>query len=254
MCGRYAIIDAKKIFLTFEKLKSLEIRGEPFDMLPRFNAAPTDSLPVIAMRHQRTGIERMRWWLIPHTSADGQPLMGSDGRPLSAFNAKGESLDTSKLFSPYFKNARCLVPADAFYEWKKVSVTSETRGRKKETVDRRPVCFRMKDERMFMFAGIFSVWRNEKGEEFPSFAIVTTEPNELMRPIHNRMPVILEEETFAAWIDRDNKNTDELKDLLVPYPAEKMKAYPVAKLVNFSRNDGPELMEPIKEQDSLNSD
>jgi len=251
MCGRYAIIDGKKIFLTFEKLRDLEIRGQPFETLPRYNAAPTDPLPVVAMRHHKLGVDRMRWWLIPHTSPDGQPLMGSDGRPLSAFNAKGESLETSRLFSPYFKNARCLVPVDAFYEWKKITVTADTRRRMKERVEKQPFCFRMKDERMFMFAGIFSVWRNNRGEEFPSFAIVTTEPNELMKPIHNRMPVILQEKDFEQWLDRDNKDTDTLKKLLVPFPSENMKAYPVAKLVNFSRNDGPELLAPIKSDNTL---
>ncbi|MBF8248126.1 MAG: YoaM, partial [Bacteroidetes bacterium] len=157
------------------------------------------------------------------TSRDGQPLKGSDNRPLAAFNAKGETLETSRMFSPYFANARCLVPADAFYEWKKIPVTAMVRGRKKESVERQPVAFRMKDVRAFMFAGLFSVWRNEHGEEFPSFAIITTQPNELVSSIHNRMPVILEEKDFDRWLDRDNKNTVELKDLFVPYPAEKMK-------------------------------
>jgi putative SOS response-associated peptidase YedK len=143
------------------------------------------------------------------------------------------------------------VPADAFYEWKKITVTADTRRRMKERVEKQPFCFRMKDERMFMFAGIFSVWRNNRGEEFPSFAIVTTEPNELMKPIHNRMPVILQEKDFEQWLDRDNKDTDTLKKLLVPFPSENMKAYPVAKLVNFSRNDGPELLAPIKSDNTL---
>lgn len=251
MCGRYAIIDGKKFFLTFEKMKNLEVRGQPFETLPRYNAAPTDSLPVIAMRHQKTGIERMRWWLIPHTSRDGQPLKGPDSRPLAAFNAKGETLETSRMFSPYFTNARCLVPADAFYEWKKILVTAVVRGRKKESVERHPVVFRMKDDRMFMFAGLFSVWKNEQGEEFPSFAIITTEPNELVSPIHNRMPVILGEKDFDPWLDRDNKNTGELKDLLIPYPAEKMKAYPVSKLVNSNRNDVQECLNPSETETSL---
>ncbi|MBI3006410.1 MAG: SOS response-associated peptidase [Ignavibacteriales bacterium] len=251
MCGRYAIIDGKRIFTTFEKLKEMELRGQPFEMLPRYNAAPTDSLPAIAMRQKKVSVERMRWWLTPHTSVDGKPLTGPDNRPLSAFNAKSETLESSRLFGPYFQNARCLVPADAFYEWKKINVTKEVRGKRKDFVERQPVAFRMKDDRMFMFAGLFSVWRNEQGEEFPSFAIITTEPNELMKPIHNRMPVILNEEDFSEWLDRGNKSTGDLKKLLVPYPAEKMKAYPVAKLVSSSRNDGPECLKPITTEESF---
>ena len=107
------------------------------------------------------------------------------------------------------------------------------------------MCIRMKNQKPFMFAGLFSVWKNDKGEEFPSFTIITTTPNELMAEIHTRMPVILKEKYFDEWLNRENKNTDDLKKLLVAYPASQMEAFPVSKYVSNSRNEGQECMKKI---------
>ena len=108
------------------------------------------------------------------------------------------------------------------------------------------MCIRMKDEKLFMFAGLFSVWKNDKGEEFPSFTIITTEPNKLMADIHTRMPVILLDKYFDQWLDREYKDIDKLKKLLTSYPASKMIAYPVSRYVSNSRNEGTECMKPDK--------
>ena len=240
MCGRYALVDGKKVFLTFEIMKALRELGRPFDVLPRYNAAPMQKMPAIAIRKDEPTLELMQWWLIPPWSKDGKVAF-------STFNARGEDLEKSKLYAPFFKGARCLIPADAFYEWKKIPVEKEVRGKKQEIIEKQPVCVRMKDEAPFMLAGLFSVWKNKKEEEFPSFTIITTEPNELMAEIHNRMPVILDKKHFDRWLDRDYKETKELKKLLVPYPARKMKAYPVSRLVSNSRNDVPECLEPLEE-------
>jgi putative SOS response-associated peptidase YedK len=96
-----------------------------------------------------------------------------------------------------------------------------------------------------MFAGLFSVWKNEKGEEFPSFTIITTTPNMLMAEIHTRMPVILKEKYYDEWLNRENKNIEDLKKLLVAYPASQMEAFPVSKYVSNSRNEGPECMKMV---------
>jgi putative SOS response-associated peptidase YedK len=233
MCGRYAFLNGKMVFELVGR--NLGNRKDALDDLPRFNAAPMQRMPVIAEREGELVIEKMQWWLIPHWSKDGKIKA-------TTFNAKAETLYESKLFMPYFKSSRCLVPADAFYEWKSVTVQKEVKGKKIEVQEKQPMCIRMKDQKPFMFAGLFSVWKNEKGEEFPSFTIITTTPNELMSEIHTRMPVILKENNFDEWLNRENKNTDDLKKMLVAYPASQMEAFPVSKYVSNSRNEGPECM------------
>jgi putative SOS response-associated peptidase YedK len=181
----------------------------------------------------------MQWWLIPHWSKDGKP-------GFSSFNAKAETLDQSKLFSPYFKGSRCLIPADAFYEWQRATVTQEVRGGQKKVEEKHPMCVRMNDDAPFLFAGLFSIWKDAEGNEHPTFTIITTEPNELMAPIHRRMPVVLPEQHIEQWLDRSYKDTDSLKKLLVPYPAKKMKAYRVSSLVSNPRNNAAECMQPVE--------
>ncbi len=229
MCGRYVIINGRAVPLSFSKIH-FESLKDPFSDLPRYNAAPRQQLPVIAVRHESLVAEKMRWWLVPHWSKDGSIKA-------TTFNAKSETLAESKLFAPYFKSSRCLVPADAFYEWKRISEK-----------EKHPMCIRMKDKKAFLFAGLFSVWKNEKGEEFPGFSIITTTPNTLMSRIHVRMPVILPEKHFEQWLDREFKDLDALKKLLVPYTASKMEAFEVSDFVNNPRNEGKECMESVDEQ------
>ncbi len=227
MCGRYVLINGKMVLQSFAKLH-LGSMQDVFNDLPRYNASPMQKMPIVAMRHGELTAEKMQWWLIPHWSKDGKINA-------TTFNAKSETVDQSKLFAPYFKSSRCLIPADAFYEWKKITAR-----------EKQPMCITMKDEKPFMFAGLFSVWKNEKGEELPSFTIITTEPNKLMSDIHTRMPVILHQKDFDEWLDRENKDTGKLKELLVPYPASEMTVYPVSKFVNNSRNEGPECMKEVR--------
>jgi len=226
MCGRYALINGKMIFQLFGK-NHLGNRQDALDDLPRYNAAPMQRMPAIAIRDGELVLLKMQWWLIPHWSKDGKIKA-------TTFNAKAETLDQSKLFAPYFKSSRCLVPADAFYEWKRITAK-----------EKQPMCIRMKDQKPFMFAGLFSVWKNEKGDEFPSFTIITTEPNKLMADIHTRMPAILPRKHFDQWLDKEYKDTDKLKRLLKSYPESKMSAYPVSSYVSNSRNEGPECMKEL---------
>lgn len=232
MCGRYVLINGKMVLQSFAKLH-LGSMQDVFRDLPRYNAAPMQKMPVVAVRHGELTVGNMQWWLVPHWSKDGKIKA-------TTFNAKSETIDQSKLFTPYFKSSRCLIPADAFYEWKMITAR-----------EKQPMCIRMKEEKPFFFAGLFSVWKNEQGEEFPSFAILTTGPNKLMAEIHTRMPVILPGKLFDEWLDRENKDVEKLKRLLVPYPDSDMSAYPVSKYVSNSRNEGPECMEELPEEKTL---
>ena len=240
MCGRYVLIDGKRVFATFRLIQTMERTGKVFEELPRYNVSPFQRMPVFAVRENKLAAEQMRWGLIPHWSKDGKVAF-------STFNAKSETLDQSKLYNTYFKGSRCLIPADGFYEWKKAAVEKEVRGAARQVIEKLPMCIRMKDELPFMFAGLFSVWKDAEGKEFPSFTIITTTPNELVGEIHDRMPVILPEEHFEQWLDRGFKETAPLKKLLLPYPAKKMKAYRVSSVVSSSRNDVPECVEPLKD-------
>ncbi len=236
MCGRYAFINGKMVFEILGK-NVLGNRKDALKDLPIYNASPMRRMPVAVIRDGNMILQKMQWWLIPHWSKDGKIQA-------TTFNAKSETLDQSKLFAPYFKSSRCLIPTDAFYEWKKLTTIADVKGITKEVQKKQPFCIRMKDKKTFMFAGLFSVWKNNKGEEFPSFTIITTIPNELMSEIHTRMPVIIPKKNFEQWLDRNYKDVEALKKLLKPYPASKMIAYPVSNYVNNSRNDGPECMQP----------
>ncbi len=239
MCGRYVLLNGKKVLATFTLLQDLKNSGEVFEELPRYNVAPLQRMPVFAARNNGLTAEQMRWGLVPHWSKDGKVAF-------STFNAKAETLEQSKLYNTYFKGSRCLIPADGFYEWKKTTAAKEVRGATRQVVEKQPMCIRMKDESPFMFAGLFSVWKDPEGKEFPSYTIITTAPNELVGEIHDRMPVILPEKHFDQWLDRGFKDTASLKQLLLPYPAAKMKAYRVSTVVSSSRNDVPECMEPLE--------
>ncbi len=244
MCGRYAVLTTVRDQQWAEFFSNIRNADAAFDRVPIYNAAPMQHLPVISVREGEVRADQMMWWLVPHHSKDGKPLKGKDGQPFKTFNAKGETLDTSRLFAPYFRSARCIVPVDAFYEWKKLA--SEDAVAKK--VPKQPMAIRMKDKQPFALAGLFSVWKGEDGKEHPSFAIVTTDANRMMTPIHHRMPVILNPKDFARWLDRDNKETEQLRKLLVPYPEKQMEAFPVSTIVNNSRNDVPECLTPLSEE------
>jgi len=241
MCGRYAIIDGKRVLSTFPLFRQITERENALADLPRYNAAPMQQLPVVAYRDESLIASRMQWWLIPHWSKEPKSKF-------STFNAKSETLEKSRLFAPYFKSSRCLVPADAFYEWKKETVKEDVGGRQRVVSTKQPYCIRMADEAPLMFAGLFSVWQDEeKGLELASFAILTTEPNDLISSIHSRMPVILQADSFEEWLDRKNNDTDRLKKLLRPFPSAKLKAYPVSRIVNSGQNDVKECLVPLEE-------
>ena len=235
MCGRYVLIDGKIIFAVSAQLQTWRNEGREFDVLPKYDARPTNLMPVVVQRDGRYQVQLMRWGLVPHWSKDGKT-------EFSTFNAKSETLHTSKLFAPYFKSARCLVPADGFFEWKKYTVETELRGKIKTAEQKQKMFISMKSRSPFMMAGLFSVWKKDDGEEYPTYTIITTTSNELLSEIHERMPVILDQKNYDMWLDRGLNDIDFLKTLLAPYPAEKMTAFPVTN----KSEESPTMIEKIE--------
>ena len=219
MCGRYNLInpDPVKLGRRFALGESARIEERP-----RYNIAPTD--PVLAIRQARERqVGRLRWGLIPGVWAT------NGGRPL--INARAETLDAQPAFAASFRERRCLIPADGFYEW-----LADERGK-------RPVWVSRPDGEPFAFAGVWASLQCDRAEPLLSCAIVTCAPNELIRPIHDRMPAILTEPAEGAWLDPD-ADPDELLGLLTPAGAGELELREVSDAVNDVRRDGPELIEP----------
>jgi len=216
MCGRFTLTatptDIKEAFPDVEV---------PADLAPRFNIAPSQNVAVIA----NTGVSRIelyRWGLIPCWAKD--PAIGD-----RLINARAETLAEKPSFARVYRRRRCLVLADGFYEWK------QEPGTRPKT----PMYVRLASGRPFAFAGLWDVWEPPEGEPVFSCAIVTTAPNALMQVIHNRMPVILAPEVYRRWLEPAEVAPDRLNDLLVPFPADAMTAYPVSRFVNRPQNEGP---------------
>ena len=167
----------------------------------------------------------MRWGLVPFWAKDIK--VG-----FSNINAKAETVDMRPAFREAFTRRRCLVPFDCFYEWKKLGK------------DREPYAVALADRRLMAMAGLWEAWRSPVGERVRSFAIVTTTPNELLAPLHDRLPVILAPESWPIWLGEKSADLRPLKSLLKPYPAEDMAIWPVDKRVGNVKNKDRSLIEP----------
>lgn len=225
MCGRFT--QTQPLAALRERFAVTEVRAEP---TPRFNIAPTD--PVAAVRGEPGAriLEEMRWGLVPSWSDP------SDRRAPRPINARAETLSTSGMFKRLLPSRRCLVLADGFYEWS---------GPKER---RQPVRARLEDGALFAFAGLWDLWRDPRDPAAPPLrtcTIVTTEANTLVRPVHDRMPVILLPEDEERWLDPSVSASGLLLGLLRPYPAERMALDRVAPLVNDVRNQSPDCIRPL---------
>jgi putative SOS response-associated peptidase YedK len=222
MCGR------------FSQAASPEAIAQQFDITalplftPRYNIAP--SQPIAAIRIDPDTATRtlvmLRWGLIPSWAKD--PKIG-----FQCINAKAETAAEKPSFRSAFKKRRCLVIATGFYEWR-------VQGRTKQ-----PLWIGMRSKRPFAFAGLWEHWKPAEEEPLETCTIITTEPNELMRPIHNRMPVILAPVSYDQWLDPTFQHIEPLKALLRPYLSEELTAYPVSTFVNNPRHDAPQCLEPM---------
>ena len=229
MCGRYTIRLLQPIIDMF---------GFPLpdDFPPRYNVAPTEDVPVVRAggSPEVRRLDLLHWGLVPSWAQD--PSIGN-----RMINARAETAAQRPAFRDAIRRRRCLVPADGFYEWKKLPDAGASAGKKKTAVRKQPYLFRMKNDRPFAFAGIWDTWRHG-GEKLESFTILTTSPNELVARVHDRMPVIIAPEDYARWLDPERNATD-VQDLLGPYAAEEMEAVPVSKHVNVPANDDPRCVE-----------
>jgi len=221
MCGRFTLTtNLGAIAKRFGVARFLEEVGR------RYNIAPTQ--PVIVVNDDGTRhLTRMQWGLIPSWAKD--PAIGN-----RMINARAETVATKPAFRAALRKRRCLIPADGFFEWTPA-------GRRKQ-----PVYITLKTREPFSFAGLWESWTSPEGEEIWSCTIITTEANELLKPIHDRMPVILAKDAEAVWLDPTIQDPERLLPLLKPYQAEEMEVYAVSTKVNSPTNDGPECIEPIR--------
>jgi putative SOS response-associated peptidase YedK len=220
MCGRFSLwlelTDLVKAFPDFTF---------PEEMQSRYNIAPTQPVAVVT-DNKTKNVEFFRWGLIPSWAKD--PSIGS-----RMINARSETITEKPSFRAAFRRRRCLILADGFYEWKKIP------GQPRKV----PMYLKMADDQPFAFAGLWEFWQPDSTPVL-SCTILTTKPNTLVAPIHNRMPVILPRESYDFWLSADETEKRALLACLIPYPAEEMLAYPVSPFVNNPANDSPECIVP----------
>lgn len=223
MCGRFTQrATAAELIEIFKLVR--EMHG--YAPTPRYNIAPTQQVAVIRQTDKGRELSPMHWGLIPSWSKD--PKMGA-----RMINARGESVSSKPSFRSAFRKRRCLIPADGFYEWKQLD---------KKT--KQPYYITMPNGKPFAFAGLWEHWeQSEPGID--SCTIITTDANQTMRPLHDRMPVILSPEDYDRWLDPKQSDPDQLQSLLSPTENDALEFQPVSTLVNSPRNDSPECVEPV---------
>jgi putative SOS response-associated peptidase YedK len=227
MCGRFTLTQSA------EALAEVFHVQQRLDLEAQYNIAPTQNV-VILLHNTETNkreFHKFRWGLIPSWAKD--PTIST-----KLINARAETIAEKPSFRSAFKQRRCLVVADGFYEWQR------HQGKKQ------PFYFQLRDEQPFGFAGLWEKWTNPAGEEISSCTIVTTAANELLQPIHDRMPVILSPQDYDLWLDPQQQKPQALQHLLSPYPASEMTAYPVSTLVNSPKHKSVECIIPLDEQNS----
>ncbi len=217
MCGRFTnTVSIKKLSERF---------GFPVpkgNFPPRFNIAPGQEVPVVVATPQKN-LELMKWGLVPSWAKEEK--IG-----YKMINARAETLNEKPSFKRAFQTRRCLVLADGFFEWKIMPRTKTKIPMRIVLLNREP----------FAFAGLWETWKKPQGSPLHSFTIVTTQANEKLKTIHDRMPVILHRDDEPTWLDPENSDVEELQSLLRPYDSDEVEAYPVSTRVNSPKNDSPE--------------
>jgi putative SOS response-associated peptidase YedK len=219
MCGRFVLKSKSADIASQFSLNEVPV------LAPRYNIAPSQTIPTIRAPAGTRECVLARWGLIPEWSKEAKT-------EYSTFNARAETVSAKPAFRAAFRHRHCLIPADGFYEW----LRSET--------SKSPYYISFADNQPFAFAGLWERWEKE-GQAVESCTIIVTEANDLMRPIHDRMPVILAVEDYDRWLDPKIVDAARLQSFLKPCPSKWLQAYPVSQAVNNSRNEGAELIKPL---------
>jgi putative SOS response-associated peptidase YedK len=224
MCGRYRLSRRKEIIE-----EHFDAADWQDDWSPRYNIAPTQLIPVIR-QHPKEPIRQistMCWGLVPHWARDAS-VAGS------TINARSETAATKPAFRDPLKFRRCLIPADGFYEWKRTGTVKQ------------PFCFEVNNGELFAFAGLWDGWKNSEGQWIKTCSILTTTPNAVTATVHDRMPVILNRESYDLWLDPGMTDVQVVSELLKPYDAKVMGCYPVNTRINHVANDDEECSRPVE--------
>jgi putative SOS response-associated peptidase YedK len=222
MCGRFT-----NRYTWSELVRLYRLTGQPpqSNFQPRYNIAPTQNSFIVRLRDGQRELADLRWGLVPFWAKDLK--VGS-----KMINAQSETCAIKPSFRAAFKSRRCLVVADAFYEWP----TRQT-----------PRLITLKNNEPFSFAGLWETWGPKDGDKVETFTILTTEPNEFMATIHNRMPVLLAQNAWATWLGETGAARDQLLALCKPFPSDRMVSWPVSPRVGNVKNIDAGLIEPLPE-------
>jgi putative SOS response-associated peptidase YedK len=215
MCGRFEIHSALEIIA-----KVFGIDEITFDYQPNYNVAPSQDI-ILVVHDRKRRLVRSRWGFVPSWSKDLKT-------GYKMINARADTVAVKRTFKSALENQRCLVVADGFYEWQKAGRT------------KKPMYIRLKSGKPFGFAGLYNTWTSPEGEAICTSMIITTDANELLRPIHDRMPVITPPDAVDLWLDPKIHDSSELLPILKPYPSEEMEYYPVSPKVNSYKYNAPE--------------
>jgi len=225
MCGRYELHSHPAVIALAFGL------AHPPDVHARYNIAPTTDVPIVRVNAEgQRELVRMRWGLVPRWAKD--PSIGA-----RMINARGETIADKPSFRMSYRRHRCLLPANGFYEWKAPAASAGEAARKQ------PLHIGMADGSLFGLAGLYERWRGDDDNVLDTCTIVTTEANALVKPIHDRMPLIVAHGDYARWLDPANAD---VADLIAPYPADAMAYYPISSRVNSVRHDDASLLERVE--------
>ncbi|HYI23796.1 MAG TPA: SOS response-associated peptidase [Thermomicrobiales bacterium] len=229
MCGRYLFYNHQELS---ERLTNVTLDTHFLDQFrPTWNAAPSQTLPVLVEDHDTVEVRGMHWGLIPKWTKPGQ-------RPkVTPINARSETLDEKPMFRSLVKYRRCIVPSNGFYEWKRVGSAKQ------------PYLIEPADGDLMLFAALYDEAPGEGDDPIQSFTIITTRANDTMTGLHDRMPVILDDDDVETWLDRDLTGFEPLEHLLQPVADDAIEVRPVSRDVNNTRHNGPDLIEPVDEPD-----